>query len=97
MSDQADRLATILDWIEQDKISIEDAAEQVRKMKFTVSDKPDTVWDRLAADAVGDLEPPEPDSFFAVSAAYSDGKITAEQYRALAEAAAEAGAGAAQQ
>ncbi len=87
MSDQADRLQTILDWLEQDKISTEDAAAQVRKMKFTVSDKPDTVWDQLTADAAGDPEPPEPDSFFAVSAAYTDGKITADQYKALAEAA----------
>lgn len=88
MSDQANRLDTILDWLEQDKISTEDAAAQVRKMTFATTDT-GSVWDQLSADAVGDLDPPEPDSFFPVAAAYSDGKITAEQYEALAEAAAE--------
>lgn len=88
MSDQGDRIESVLTFLEQGRITIEDAVTQIGKMSFTASAKPDSVWDTIMADGAGDMEPPEPDSFFPVSHAYAAGRITHEQYTELAKAAA---------
>ena len=88
MGDQGDRLESVLTFLEQGRITIDDAVAQVGKMSFAPAPKPDSVWDTIMADSVGDHMPPEPDSFFPVSAAYTAGRITHEQYAALAKAAA---------
>lgn len=89
MNDQEVRLTHVLEQLIEGRISTEDAAALVRKIKFPVR-APKTTWQRMQNDAGGDLEVPERGSFFPVSQAYMSGRIDAAQYRALAEAAAEA-------
>lgn len=88
-NDQAVRLEAVLDWLEHGQITLEQAAAKVAAMSFPQKPKK-TVWQRLYDDANGDPEMPEPGSFFDVSLAYSKGRITKQQYAALAKAAAEA-------
>lgn len=89
MSDQEVRLQAVLDWLEHGRITTEQAVARVRAMTFPVSPEK-TAYQRLEDAAVGDPEPPEPGSFFAVSDALAQGRISQEQYAALAKAAAEA-------
>lgn len=87
-NDQEVSLTAILDWLQSGKLSTEQAAAKVRAMRFPV--KPaKTIHQQQHADYLEDPEPPQPGSFFAVSAAYAQGKITRRQYEALAQAAAQ--------
>jgi len=88
-NDQEVRLNAVLDWLAKGRITTEQAAARIRTMKFPVPPGK-TVFQRQQDDANGDPEPPQAGSFFAISDAYAAGKITHEQYAALAQVAAEA-------
>lgn len=89
MSDQEVRLRALIDQLSRNQISTEDAAAQVRTLRFP---KPvaKTSYQTVQDDAAGDAPVPPKGSFFVVSQAYTAGRITREQYTALAEAAADA-------
>jgi hypothetical protein len=90
MADQT-RLEYVVEQLEGGHMSTADAARLVRSMKFPA--KPGkTPYQVITADATEDPEPPEKDSFFAVSHAYTMGRITRAQYEALAQAASKGGA-----
>jgi hypothetical protein len=83
------RLNAVLDWLEQGRITVEQAAARISAMKFPPPAEK-TVRRRQEDDANGDPEAPGPGSPFAISAAYAAGRIDAEQYATLARAAAQA-------
>ena len=89
MNDQEVRLRDLISQLERHQISTEDAAAQVRTLRFP---KPaaKTSYQTMQDDAAGDAPVPVKGSFFVVSQAYTAGRITREQYTALAEAAADA-------
>jgi hypothetical protein len=89
-TDQEVRLSTILQWLEQGKISTDEAAKRVATLHFPEPERPPTVADRLSRHARGDIVLPQAGSFAEISAAYTGGKIDRPQYAALAEAAAAA-------
>lgn len=83
------RLNAVLDWLEQGRITTEQAAARIRAMPLkSPPDKTD--FAERAEDANGDPEVPQPGSAFAISDAFADGRIDQDQYAALAQAAAEA-------
>lgn len=86
MSDQEVRLDHLLKQLEEGHLSTEDAARQLRVMTFPV--KAARTNHQRWEDEIGDPEVPEPGSFFAISQAYTEGRISRRQYEALAEAAA---------
>lgn len=89
MNDQEVRLRALIDQLSRNQISTEDAAAQVRTLRFP---KPaaKTSYQTMQDDAAGDAPVPVKGSFFVVSQAYTAGRISREQYTALAEAAADA-------
>jgi len=89
MNDQEVRLRDLISQLERGQISTADAAAQVRTLRFP---KPasKTAYQTMEADAAGDPAIPVKGSFFVVSQAFTAGRITREQYEALAKAAAEA-------
>lgn len=89
-TDQSVRLRTVLSDLENGRMSSIDAAALVRKMHFPVSaDK--TVAQRMADSYESEMPPvAPPGSFREVAQAYHAGRITFQQYKALAEAAAAA-------
>ena len=90
MNDQEVRLAAILDWLNKGRITTEQAARRVRTLKFPPPPPGKTVFQRQQDDANGDPETPQAGSFFAISDAYAAGRISHEQYAALAAAATDA-------
>jgi hypothetical protein len=87
-ADASVRLRAVLDWLEHGHITTAQAAARIRAMHFPVP-AAKTVFHQQYADVNGDPEAPAPGSFFAVSDAFSQGRIDQEQYAALAQAAAE--------
>lgn len=88
--DQAVRLQALLANLEGGRISLTDAAAQIRSMKFPTP-PPKTIAQRIEDASDNDVPPlPEPGSFREVSAAYVHGRITLRQYEVLADAAADA-------
>jgi hypothetical protein len=83
------RIQAILDWLEHGRITTEQAAARVRAMTFPAPAEK-TAYARQLEDASGDHQAPQPGSFFAVSDAFAAGRIDQDQYKVLAEAAAEA-------
>lgn len=89
-ADQAVRLRAVLDDLENNRISIADAAAQVRTMKFPAP-PPKTVGQRMADSYETEVPSAIPEgSFREVAQAYVQGRIDLRQYEALADAAAEA-------
>lgn len=89
-SDHAVRLRAILDDLEDGKATTWDAAARIRKLSFPQSRRR-PVGEHMTASAEGDMPPMPPEGgFHEVEQAYVQGRITIQQYRALAEAAADA-------
>jgi hypothetical protein len=86
MSDQQVRLESVLSQLHDGHISTAEAARQVRTMTFPPKPRL-TAYQLQEAAGLPDPEPPEPGSFFAISDAYTQGKINRAQYEALYEAA----------
>lgn len=89
-ADQPLRLRTVLSDLENGRMKISDAAAHVRKMHFPVpADK--TVAQRMADSYESEVPAAAPPgSFREVALAYHSGRITYQEYKALAEAAAAA-------
>jgi hypothetical protein len=83
------RLQAVIDWLEHHRITTAQAAARVRAMHFPVP-PPKTAHQRMEDDVTGDPEVPPPGSFFAISDAFTAGRIDQDQYAALAQAAADA-------
>jgi hypothetical protein len=83
------RLQAVLDWLEHGRITTAQAAARVRTMHFPAP-PPKTAHQRMEDAATGDPEVPPPGSFFAISDAFTAGRIDKDQYAALAKAAADA-------
>lgn len=89
-TDQAVRLRAVLDDLMSNRISIADAAAEVRTMHFP-SPPDKTIGQRMAESYETEVPANEPPgSFRQVSRAYVAGRIDLRTYEALADAAAEA-------
>lgn len=88
-TDQETRLQAVLDQLENNQITLADAAREVRTLHFPPADSP-TAWQRQQAAYGRDMAPPPAGSFFMVSQAYTAGRISRRQYEILASAAADA-------
>lgn len=87
--DQEVRLDYILEQLAEGHLGTEEAARQIRTLAFHA--KPGkTAWQHMSDAGTGDPEPPEPGSAFAISHAYTSGRISRRQYEVLAQAAADA-------
>lgn len=88
-TDQGARLRTVLGDLMDNRVSLADAAAQVRAMHFP--EPPDKTVSQQMAESYEQEAPPteKPGSFRMVSRAYAVGRINLRQYEALAEAAAE--------
>lgn len=89
VSDLDVRLGAIVDWLANGRITTEQAAARLRDFPFPAPPEKTARQNQLE-DANGDPEPDLPGSFSAVIDAFAQGRIDAEQYAALAQAAAEA-------
>lgn len=88
--DQAVRLRAVLGNLMENRISLADAAAEVRTMHFPEPPEK-TIGQRMADSYENEVPGPEnPGSFRMVSRAYAAGSITLRQYEALADAATEA-------
>jgi hypothetical protein len=80
----------LIDALKQGSISLGEVAQRFRERKWpsTHGPKPETYLERAVA-AEADPDPLVPGSFDEVAAAYHQGDISIDDYRTLAEAAAE--------
>lgn len=80
----------LIDALKRGSISLSEVAQRFRERSWpsTRGPKPETYLDRAAA-AAADPDPLVPGSFDEVAAAYHRGDISIDDYRTLAEAAAE--------
>lgn len=88
--DQQVRLATILAWLDQRKITTAEAASKVATLHFPPPAHATGTGGRFAQDAAGDVPARPAGGFHEISAAYAAGKLDRNQYEALAKAAAQA-------
>lgn len=86
-SDHAVRLRAVLDDLENGRVTIADAAAQVRKLRFPL--RPRYTVGQLMSDSLDNEVPPRPEAGSAVelAQAYYAGRITFRQYEVLADAA----------
>jgi hypothetical protein len=85
--DAETRVQAILGWLEHGRITTEQAAARIGAIGFPPGEDA-TPYARQLEDAAGDHEAPRPGSFFAISDAFAAGRISSDQYAALAQAAA---------